>query len=296
MQTTGIFTIHKVDIEFENYDEPIYLFPFGDIHRSSKNCHEKRWLEFLEWAKSKPRSYFLGMGDYDDLASASERILLGNPHLHNDTKDTIQGLYEINTKRFHKEIEFMGDRLIGLIEGNHYGVFESGITTTQYLSQMMNTKYLGVSSFIRLRFHKKKHPMQYASLDIWAHHGRGAATMVGGSLNRVEKMLNAADADIYLMGHDHKKSCGYVPTLQLTGGKNLKLRNKKKLIARTGSFLMAYVPEKKSYIADAAMNPVDLGVLKIELTPKRDRKDLPRNGSKKRVRDDNFYIDIHTSI
>src|SRR3990167_7450366 len=100
MTTTGIFSIHKYDIIFDEYNEPIYLFPFGDVHRSSDNCDVDRWLEFLDWAKSKKRAYFLGMGDYDDLASASERIILGNKALHESTKDTIQGLYEINTKRF----------------------------------------------------------------------------------------------------------------------------------------------------------------------------------------------------
>jgi hypothetical protein len=297
MQTTGVFTIHQYDIEFKNYNEPIYLFPFGDVHRSSNNCNEKKWLEFLEWAKAKPRAYFLGMGDYDDLVSASERIILSNSSLHEDTKDTIQGLYEINTNRFQKEIEFMGKRLIGLIEGNHYGLFESGFTTTQYLAQLMKTKYLGVSSFIRLRFYQKHRERVKANIDIWAHHGKGAARLVGGSLNRVENMVEAANADIYLMGHDHKKSCAYVSTMELKSGSgSIKLRNKKKLIGRTGSFLKGYIPEKKSYIADGAMNPTDLGVLKIELTPKRVSKELPRGNSKKRVREDAFYVDIHTSI
>jgi len=296
MQTTGIFTIHRFDIEFSNYNEPIYLFPFGDVHRSSDNCNKTKWLEFLDWAKHKERAYFLGMGDYDDLASASERIILGSKGLHESTKDTIQGLYEINTKRFQKEIEFMNGRLIGLLEGNHYGEFESGFTTTQYLAQLMKVKYLGVSSFIRLRFFKKDNKRKYANIDIWAHHGKGAARMVGGSLNKVQNMIEAANADIYLMGHDHKKSCGYVSTLELSHGKGaLKLRNKKKLIGRTGSFLKGYVPEKVSYVADMALNPTDLGVLKIELTPRRDIKELPRVKGK-RQREDAFYIDIHTSI
>jgi hypothetical protein len=295
MQTTGIFTIHKFEIEFEKYNEPIYLFPFGDVHRDNTNCDEKHWLEFLDWAKNKPRSYFLGMGDYQDLASATERIILGNKGLHESTKDTIEGVYEIHTKRFFKEIEFMKDRLIGLIEGNHFGNFESGITTTQYLAQMLGCKYLGVSSFVRLVFYKKGNKRKSAKLDIWAHHGKGGARLVGGSLNTVERMIAAANADIYLMGHDHKKSCAYVPTMELTDGKNIKLRKKKKLIGRTGSFLKGYVPDKKSYVADAAMNPTDLGVLKIELTPKRDVYELPKHNGK-RVREDSFYIDIHTSI
>ena len=284
--TTSIFTIHRFDIWYDNFNEPIYLFPFGDIHRSSLNCDEERWLEFLDWAKHKKRAYFLGMGDYDDFMSTSERAVIKGGKLHDSSLDTIDGLYETHTIRFYNEIKFMQDKLIGLIEGNHYGEFQSGITTTQYLAQKMKCKYLGVSSFVRLTFRKKDGHQANNNIDIWAHHGKGGARKVGGSLNRVEDMLMAANADIYLMGHDHKKSCSYVPTMELSKGghKSLLLHQKKKLIARTGSFLKGYVPEKKSYVADMALNPTDLGVIKIELTPRCKDK----NGS--------VYIDIHTSI
>lgn len=287
MQTTGIFTIHKYQIEFDNYDEPIYLFPFGDIHRSSPSCDVDRWLEFLSWASSKERSYYLGMGDYDDLASTSERAILNNKSLHDSTLRTLDIHYKEHTDKFYKEIEFMGDRLIGLIEGNHYQELQSGMTTTQYLADKMNTKYLGVSSFVRLILKPSKRTSTQ-KVDIWAHHGKGASRLVGGSLNRVEHMLTAANADIYLMGHDHKKTVGYVPTLELKeAGGGLKLSAKKKLLARTGSFLKGYTPNEVSYVADMALNPADLGVIKIELTPRRIYK--PKKAEE-------YRVDIHTSI
>ncbi len=206
MLTTGIFTTQYFEIPITKINEPIYLIPFGDIHRSSPMCHEEKFLEFLDWAKGKKRAYFLGMGDYDDFVSGSERMLLNRKGLHDSTVETLEGIYETHTIRLWNEIKFMNGRLIGLIEGNHYGEFESGITTTQYLAQKMKCKYLGVNSFIRLCF-KQKGRNTSNTIDIWAHHGKGGSRKVGGSLNRVEDMLFAANADIYLMGHDHKKSC-----------------------------------------------------------------------------------------
>jgi hypothetical protein len=188
MQTTGIFTTHTFDIPFGKTNEPIYLIPFGDVHRSSPMCDEGRWMEFLAWAKTKPRCYFLGMGDYDDLGSSSERLLLGNPNLHDSTVQTLENLYLKHTKRFVKEIEFMRGRIIGLLEGNHYGEFQNGTTTTQKMAEMMGCKYLGVSTFIRLSFKSKTNHKTCMATDIWAHHGKGASRLVGGSLNRVEQM------------------------------------------------------------------------------------------------------------
>ena len=157
----------------------------------------------------------------------------------------------------------------------------------------MGCKYLGVSSFIRLSFHYSTH---HFHIDIWAHHGKGASRLIGGSLNRVQQMGEAAEADIYLMGHDHKKTVGLVTKLKLgegTGGnkQEIKLHHKKQLYARTGSFLKGYESDQVSYVADMALSPTDLGVIKIELTPRRISKQ-----ENKKVISDYFYCDIHASI
>jgi hypothetical protein len=199
MQTTGIFTIHQVDIPIKKLDEPIYLIPFGDIHRSSPMCHTQKWLEFLDWAKKKKNAYFLGMGDYDDLASASERKILVNKDLHDSSLQTLEKLYLSHTKRLYDEIKFMEGRIIGLMEGNHYGEFLNGTTTTQKLAELLKCKYLGVSTFIRLSFSLSS---SKAAIDIWAHHGKGAARLIGGSLNRVQQMGEAAEADIYCVDEE----------------------------------------------------------------------------------------------
>src|ERR1041384_639566 len=169
------------------YNEPIYVIPFGDVHRSAPLCHVEKWKEFLEWAKTKKRAYFLGCGDYDDLASTSEREMLGNPKMHESTVKTLESLYYSHTKRFAEEIKFMKGRCIGFLEGNHYGQFQNGTTTTQKLAEHLECKYLGVSSFIRLSFQpiERSGPL---SIDIWAHHGQGASRLLGGSLNRVQQM------------------------------------------------------------------------------------------------------------
>jgi hypothetical protein len=280
MYSTGIFTIQYYKIPVKKSDETYYLFPFGDIHRTSPGCHVEKWKEFLAWAKRKGRSHFIGMGDYLDIMSTSERDIFSNRNIHDSTADTLNMLYMKQTEDFAEEIKFMEGRLIGLLEGNHFAVLKSGITTTQYLCQLLNCKYLGCSSFIRISF---PYAQNSSSIDIWAHHGRGAARLIGGSLNRVQQMAEAASANLFLMAHDHKKSAGTASKLMLSGnGENMKLRHQKQLFVRTGSFLKGYEPEKASYVADSALNPSDLGVVKIEMTPKR--------------KHESYSIDLHASI
>lgn len=287
MQTTGIFTTHEVKIQFDKYNDPIYVIPFGDVHRDAPGHALERWKEFLKWAKKKPRCYFLGMGDYHDFASTSERAILGDPRLHESTRKTLEYLYYNQCHRFAKEIEFMEGRIIGLIEGNHYQTFANNTTTTQELCRLLNAPYLGVMSVIRLSFVSRRNNTRL-SLDLVAHHGKGAARLVGGSLNRVQQMAEAVEADIYLMGHDHKKSVASSSVLKITDGSDgkIRLKHRKKIYARTGSFLRGYRDGEASYITDAAGNPTDLGVVKLEITPRRNR------GDKKDVR----RLDIHVSI
>lgn len=52
--------------------------------------------------------------------------------------------------------------------------------------------------------------------------------------------------------------------LQSTGKLgDVRLRERRKVFVRTGSFLLGYAKKKASYITDACANPADLGVVKL---------------------------------
>ncbi len=286
MKTTGLFSIHRYEIKAK-YGETFYLLPFGDIHRFAPLCDVERWLAYLKWAKTKKNAYFLGMGDYDDLASTSERTLLSDKKFHESTLETLDNLYKKNTLKLAKELEFMRGKLIGLLGGNHYAELQSGINTDQLLADHLNTKFLGVAAFIRLSISSDtKHRGSY-SIDIFAHHGRGSGQLAGATINSVEKMMNIAEADIFLSGHDHQKGVRPIEKLTLSEGNGgLRLSKRKIMLGRTGSFLKGYVENHASYIVDIAARPTELGVIKIEITPRRIQKDG----------DDRMEMDIHASV
>lgn len=276
-------TTHRVVVPFENLHETQYLLPFGDIHRDSKNCHVQMWKEYCKWAALKPRSLFLGMGDYFDGFSDSERRGLNHAELHDSSNESLDDWARGKVEQFANEIGFMKGRVVGLLEGNHFYEFADGTTSTQYLCQLLGCKFLSWVSLVRLVYEYTK-GNKTSAIDIFACHGKGASRLVGGSLNTVQQMQEIADADIYLMGHDHKKSIAMTTRLGLNNaGPGVHLKDKKKVYARTGSFLMGYAEDRPSYVAKALLTPNDLGTVKIELTPK-----LKNKGS--------LYIDMHGSI
>jgi hypothetical protein len=220
------------------------------------------------------------MGDYTDGVSTSERIVLSDSGIHESTKSTLDDTYKGVAATLYNELSFMKGRVIGMIGGNHYWQFGSGETTDHILAAQLGAKFLGVCSFIRLSL-RCKNKGSRTSLDIFAHHGKGGGSLPGSTFNTIEKMAGTADADIYLMGHDHKKGCiPSAPRLKLISkGLNAELNVQERTpwLGRTGSFLKAYEPGQVSYNVDAGRSACSLGWIEFEVTLHRDQSKTKGN-------------------
>lgn len=270
MQTTGLFTVHEVRVK-ARIGEPITLIPFGDVHRDSNLHADAEWKEFLAHARKKKNALFLGMGDYTDGVSTSERQVINCGGLHDTTSKSLEKFYKGVVGGLAKELDFMRGRLLGMLGGNHYVSFIDGSNSDNLLCQALGAKFLGVCSFVRVIFEFEGRGQTTATLDIFAHHGKGGGQTPGATFNTLEKMLAGADADIYVMGHDHRKGCiPSTPRLRLVQSNgSLRVREREPWLGRTGSFLKAYEPDTVSYNVDAGRSPCALGWIEFEITPIR---------------------------
>ena len=265
--TTGLFTVSDFNFPRWSAGDEFLLCPFGDVHRHNPLHNKDVWTDWKNRYSKRQNAFFIGMGDYSDLLAASERMALLHGKFHASTRSTLDEKMQTIVDADSEELGFMRNRLVGLIEGNHYYEFQDGTTSTQRMCRNLKCRYLGVSAFIRLGFRRST---SWTSIAVWAHHGKGASRLMGGSLNRVEQMAEAADADIYMMGHDHKAVTGKTCKLQLVSHHSkLRLTHRTQLMIRTGSFLNGYVDGKNSYVADAALKPTNLGAPQIRIVPKR---------------------------
>lgn len=269
LKTSGVFTTHGFTIPVKS-GSPVKIIFFGDVHRDSPlHAHEK-WQEFLAYAKTQKNAYFFGMGDYLDSTSTTERECLGSisPKMHDTFRNDIQQLQLAKIELMAKELAFMRGRIIGMLNGNHYFQFQSGINSDQKLCELLGAKYLGVCSFVRMTFeaHGRRH-----TRDLFAHHGQGAARLIGGSLNRVAQMFEGVEADFVAMGHDHKR--GIVPgqPRMFLGAyspqsKQYELKHRETWVIRSGSYLQAYIPGESSYNVDSCRAPSSLGHVELVVT------------------------------
>ena len=281
MKTTGEFHLHEVRVKAKPGQRFTFI-PFGDVHRDAPSFANEHWAEFLargEQAAKYENALFLGMGDYIDCASTSERTIIGDDRLHESTRHMIENHARGAVTTLTNELSFMRGRLMGLLGGNHYMQFHGDATSDHLLAANLGAKFLGVCAFVRVifeddsRMNKKGHASAATAIDIFAHHGRGGGVLCGSPFNVVQKMQDVADADIYLMGHDHSK--GVIPArprLRLTsGGGGLAVKERTPALGRTGSFLKAYEPGMPNYNVDACRPPAALGWIEFGLTYVRDR-------------------------
>lgn len=265
-----LFTTHRFEIPFDKFGQEIGLFPHSDIHFGAYNHDSNRWRRALDKCKELEKTmpiYYLGGGDYIDLASTSERKIFGDDKIHDTSRATIDQIAERITDDYLKETAFMKGKMIGMVEGNHYFKYESGQTNTMQMCKFMNCKYLGGISIIRLVFKYSK-GTKLASLDIYNSHTAGAKSSgrrAGGSLNKLEDMMHVVDADLYLAGHDHHFNMSLPSTIHLDNRMNIKERER--MLVRTGSFQKGWMPDHAGYVPTFNGRPNYLGCPLIILTP-----------------------------
>ncbi len=271
-----LFTTYKYEIEFDKYGEEFYIPVFSDVHRYAYNCDVDRWKSFLNYCqkiqKETGRVYYLGLGDYDDIASGSERQMIANSHFHDTTSQSLEDYVKKRTQAFSEELSFMKGKLIGLIEGNHHYQYQSGETSTMQMCRELDAKYLGGVSIIRVVF-RYKDSSKTCSVDIYAHHtagSKGGGRKVGSSLNKLEDMADVWDVDICLAGHDHKMNSGFPVRMYLDH--RMSVKQKDILLVRTGSFQKGWMPGHQGYVPTFNGKPNFLGCPIIKLTPSRDCK------------------------
>ena len=277
MKTSGIFRLHRYKIKLPKSTDEFYIVPFGDIHFLAKGHCSSAWQKFEKWMKKTPNAFALGMGDYSDFSSATDRAIITKT-TRDSTREIIDEMCRESTAQIAQSLSWLQEpteyapngRLIGLLGGNHNMLLMDGIDTDMLLAQMLHTEYLGVMVLIRVSIEASGG--HCCSFDMLAHHGQGAARLVGGSLNRVQQMAESWDADIYLMGHDHKMPTGHTNRLSCVHNSKtcaLELKERRVDFVRTGGFQRAFVDGASNHIVDKAGGALVLGTPKIRFVAGR---------------------------
>lgn len=255
--------------------EDTLVMPLGDIQiqQDEKAVDWSLLKRTVEWGVEH-NAYWIGMGDYIDMESPSNRRALQNSGVYDSVMDALDAKAEELEERLQELLKPTVGRWLGLLEGHHYHPHQDGTTTDTRLAQYLRAPFLGTSAYVNTTFNLPGKEGR-KSVVFWGHHGRGGGSLIGAPLSKLEHVIKGFDADVYLMGHTHKVGAAPVHRVYpyFYGGKGT-LHHKKMYLVSTGSFLKGYVEGHKKngragglYPEDSMMNPLALGSARIWIRP-----------------------------
>jgi hypothetical protein len=175
------------------------IAPLGDLQwsgdkGSTAQDHLKRHIDRC----LSLNAYFIGMGDYIDFASPSNRARLKSAMLYDTAEEVIEDAAgNLVEEVFNRFLKPTVGRWIGLLEGHHFFEF-GGRTSDMLLAEKLKSRHLGTSSYVNLL---------PCGVTLWAHHGQGGGQLPSSPLNKIYHVAAGLEgADVYLMGHTTKMS------------------------------------------------------------------------------------------
>lgn len=210
---------------YEGDAKYLKVYPIGDIHLGSPHFNYKYLMKVLERiAQDRENSRIIIMGDVAETA----------------TKRSVgAGVYEQvmtpqqQIKRAAEIFEPFKDLIDGVVTGNHELRLykDDAIDLMEMFADKLGIadKYLGYSGVISYAWNKRNY-------DVYVWHGAGGGSKPGGSLNRLEEQVKVVQADVYLMGHVHKK-IAYKKDVYVCDSRNMKLTKREQMFIITGSSL-----------------------------------------------------------
>jgi hypothetical protein len=240
-------------------NDQIVIAPIGDIQWSGDGGptaqdtlkrHIDRCLEMDAW--------YIGMGDYTDFASPSNRARLTSANVYDTAQEILEQASDtLVGEVFERFLKPTKDRWIGLLEGHHFYEF-GGRTSDMLLAEKLGTRSLGTSCYVHL---------EPCDVTIWAHHGCGGGILPGAPLNKLYHVAaGVAGADVYLMGHTTKAPATPISRIAPVWKPKPDLVHRTIRLANTGGFSRSNIPGHRrgniprgDYAEQGMMGPSPLG-------------------------------------
>jgi hypothetical protein len=273
-------------VELVSFDVPfmslknaaIPIIPLGDIqYTGMKGVTAIDTLKRVIAKGQEIGAYYIGMGDYIDAFSPSNRQRLRGAALYDTAEEVIDDAARALTEELYRTVlKPTTGRWIGLLEGHHFAELKTGQTTDQYLCELLQARFLGTSAFVRLQLVYKGGSCKVV---LWAHHGSGGGAKACAPLNKMENIAPYwGGVDVFLMGHTTKGPVVAINRVEprWSGPGGPELVHRKVFFVSTGGFARSYTLESKSgrtprggYAEQRMLPPSVLGTPIIRIRPKR---------------------------
>lgn len=241
-----------------------HLYTIGDEHGGTKHCSATALQKQVNIIKNDPMALWVDVGDKCEFISPSDPrwdtgVIEDWVHPDNIALDQSNWYCDLFSP--------IKDKCIGLLEGNHEDAMRihSHIDVQKYICDKLGVDNLGYSCFIRFIFKRNKSNEAHQFIGYFAH-GSGWAVTKGAKLNRLQRVMDAFEADLYAIGHMHDIITDSKPYLTLDANNNI--RQKEKVGAVTGCWFRTYSQGvRASYGEKRGFPPGAIGCPMFTITP-----------------------------
>lgn len=279
MELTSVEYLNKKALPFRE----TVIIPLADIQLQQRReaVDIKRLKETVQWGVDHD-AWWIGVGDYIDMESPSNRKLLRGTGFYDSVLDALDAKAEELQEELQDILKPTRKHWLGILDGHHYHEYQDGGTSDTRLAQYLDAPFLGTCAAVKVVFElpagvggSRTHHVN-PSFNIWAHHGRGGGKLSSAPINSLEHIVKGFDSDVYLIAHTHRAGAVRMARIYPQfGPKKGYLEHKDLFLAACGSFLKGYAEGHQRggraagmYPEAAMMNPLSLGVVKIWARPR----------------------------
>ena len=256
---------------------PFYVAPLGDIQFTGvKGATAMDALRRHVDRCVALDARFIGLGDYIDFMSPSNRQRMRSAALYDTAEDVIDDkAMDLVHELYDRVLKPTKGMWLGCLEGHHFAQLKDGTTTDQRLCEMLGARFLGTSALVRVQF-------LYGSgghynIVFWAHHGTGSGQKACAPLNKLENLAPYwGGVDVFLMAHTTKMPVVPINRVEARwhGRAAPDLVHRKVYFVSTGGFAKAYkvggrqgrVP-RGDYAEQRMLNPSVIGAPLVRIEP-----------------------------
>lgn len=249
------------------------IYPLGDMHLTLRTFDEARFKRYVQTIADDPAGVAIVMGDVSDARSKDHKFFAAgmiHPRFQMDDLDILEN----RVAEYAAELLApLGDKLVGLLRGNHH---QAAFThTLQYLYHSATGHKpddLGDRALVRVRARVGGESSHRYTYTMFAQHRTSGGRKPGAQVNQQIDNMSSFDADLYLFAHSHKPIAHSHPRVGINPRGALRLVRNRALLITANAWVADVAEGSNSYADELGLPTTSDLVHYVEITEKYEGK------------------------
>ena len=259
-------------IEHDSRSDVFTVVLLGDVHLGAAACDEVLFQQCINRIRDGANTFFIAMGDMADAVHRHDKR-----HREDTMARWLHGKGAIIKHQRDRLIDLLrpiGPQCLAYVLGNHEDAIDKETSSDIYLDVIEAIRAtpdtdirMGLSGWLLLKFRRTEKGGTQA-YRFFLHHGWNGGDLMGSNALKLERLSESYEADVYVMGHTHKRIA--FPTVVTGIDRNGNITAETRYHINSGSFLRCALPDAVTYTEAKGKKPVSLGWVELELRPGAD--------------------------